>query len=66
MKYNVIRNWKIRNNFIQCDSENIKNMKNKKDFYIQCDGNKYEIMLLYISYFWYCNVVKIIWLKKIN
>ena len=42
MKYNVIRNWKIRNNFIQCDSENIKNLKNKKDFYIQYYQKKYK------------------------
>ena len=42
MKYNVIRNWKIRNNFIQCDSENIKNLKNKKYFYIQYDPKKYK------------------------
>ena len=38
----MIKIWKIRNNFIQCDSENIKNLKNKKDFYKQYYPKKYK------------------------
>ena len=38
----MIRNRKIRKINIECDSENIKNEINKKDFYIQCYQKKYK------------------------
>ena len=42
MKYNIIRNRKIKKINIKFHSENIKNQKNKKDFYIQCYQKKYK------------------------